>query len=273
MSRAQGAPLDASVAEGPDPLGFLRHALAVAGVEARKFRRDPIELLTRAVQPALWLLVFGQVFGRIKGIPTDGTSYLSFVTPGVLAQSVVFSAIHYGMTIIWEGDLGVLQKVLASPASRGALVLGKTLAAGVRGLAHTAVIYVLALAVGVDLHVGPRILGVLVAVVLGSATFAAFSIIVACLVRTRDRFTGIGQLMTMPLFLASNAIYPIDIMPPWLRAVSRANPLTYLVDALRVLMVQNGQSSFGPAVDFAVLLGTFVVLLWIAAWLYPTIVR
>ena len=79
----------------------------------------------------------------------------------------------------------------------------------------------------------PRILAVLLAVVLGSALFATFSLIIACIVKTRERFMGIGQVLTMPLFFASNAIYPLALMPAWLQAVARMNPLTYMVDALR----------------------------------------
>jgi ABC-2 type transport system permease protein len=109
-------------------------------------------------------------------------------------------------------------------------------------------------------------------VVLGAALFATFSLIVACLVKTRERFMGIGQLLTMPLFFASNAIYPIALMPEWLRVVSRVNPLSYEVDALRALMLQNGASAFGLPTDFAVLLGTTIVLVVVGAYLYPRVV-
>jgi ABC-2 type transport system permease protein len=90
-------------------------------------------------------------------------------------------------------------------------------------------------------------------VVLGSAIFSTFSLIIACIVKTRERFMGIGQVLTMPLFFASNAIYPLDIMPQWLRFVAHINPLTYLVDALRGLMVAGGRSLYGFAADIGVL--------------------
>jgi len=91
-------------------------------------------------------------------------------------------------------------------------------------------------------------------------------------VKSRERFMGIGQVVTMPIFFASNAIYPIDLMPPWLRAVAHANPLTYEVDGLRALMLEGGASAFGLVADFGVLLGTTAVLLVIAARLYPRMV-
>ncbi|MGB7590858.1 MAG: ABC transporter permease [Terriglobia bacterium] len=264
----------AASAKDPAVLAFLRDTLALADVELRKLGRDPLELLTRAIQPALWLLIFGQVFGRIKAIPTGNQSYLTFLVPGILAQSVLFIAIFYGISVIWERDLGILQKLLATPVPRSALVLGKALSAGVRGLSQGFIIYLLALTLQIPLRfkVG-AIVGVAGFIILGSALFSTFSLAVACLVRTRERFMGIGQVLTMPLFFTSNAIYPLSIMPAWLRALAKVNPLSYQVDALRILMVQGGQSIFGLGKDFTVLLFILVLLVLITARLYPNVVR
>jgi ABC-2 type transport system permease protein len=114
---------------------------------------------------------------------------------------------------------------------------------------------------------------VLLLVALGSATFATFSLVVACVVKTRERFMGIGQVLTMPLFFASNAIYPIDLMPGWLQAIARGNPLTYLVDGLRATMIQSGPSHFGLATDAGAMIVVFAVLLVLAARLYPGLAR
>jgi len=113
--------------------------------------------------------------------------------------------------------------------------------------------------------------GVLLAVLLGSGLFSTFSLIIACIVKTRERFMGIGQVLTMPMFFASNAIYPLDLMPPWLRSVAQLNPLTYLVDLLRGLMIVGGVSVHGYGVDFFVLIATFLVMVAIAVRLYPTL--
>lgn len=261
-------------AEGSLPAAFLRQSLAVAAAELRKVGRDPSELLTRAIQPALWLVVFGQVFSRIRAIPTGNVSYIEFLAPGILAQSVLFSAIFFGIAVIWERDLGVIHKLLVSPAYRGALVLGKAISAGVRGLTQAVIIYALALSLGVRLQWGPAsLVGVAVSVMLGSALFATFSLVVACLVKTRERFMGIGQVMTMPLFFASNAIYPLDLMPRWLQVVARANPLSYVVDLLRGLMIQGGHAALGLGTDFAVQIAGFLLLLLVASRLYPGLAR
>ena len=253
--------------------GFFVKTLAIAELEVRKLRHDFTELLTRAVQPILWLVLFGGVFARAQLIPTGGLPYLDFMAPGILGQSALFVSIFYGVGIIWERDLGLTNKFLVSPTPRSALVLGKALSAGVRALSQAVIIYAVALLLGVKLNWHPLALaGVVAVVVLGAALFATFSLIIACLVKTRERFMGIGQLLTMPLFFASNAIYPIDLMPGWLRVVSRVNPLSYEVDALRALMLQNGVSTFGLPTDFAVLLITTTLLVALGAYLYPRVV-
>ena len=253
---------------------FFRDATAIAEVELRKVARDPTEILTRAVQPTLWLLVFGQVFTRTRAIPTGSMSYLAFMAPGVLAQSVLFSAIFYGIAVIWERDLGIVQKLLVSPSPRASLVLGKAVSAGVRALTQGVIIMVLAWILGVPLRIDPlSIAGLILAVLLGAALFSTFSFVIACLVKTRERFMGIGQVLTMPLFFASNAIYPLTMMPHWLQVIARVNPLTYLVNALRALMVQGGSSPAGLPTDFAVLAVVFVALVALGAKLYPGIIQ
>jgi ABC-2 type transport system permease protein len=253
--------------------GFVDKTLVIAELEVRKLRHDPTELITRAVQPALWLLVFGEVFTRVRAIPTGNLSYIDFMAPGILAQSVLFISIFYGIAIIWERDLGIVHKFLVSPTPRAALVLGKALSAGVRGLAQAVIIYGLALLLGVKMNWDPLALaGVLLIVILGAAFFSTFSLIIACLVKTRERFMGIGQVLTMPLFFASNAIYPISIMPGWLQIISRINPLTYEVDALRALMLAGGASVYGLGLDFGILLAATAGLVFLGARLYPRVV-
>lgn len=253
---------------------YLSQTLAIAEAEVRKLRHDPIDLFTRIVQPALWLLVFGQVFARLHDIPTGTVSYRDFLAPGILAQSVLFIAIFYGISTIWERDLGILAMYLVSPAPRSALVLGKSLAAGVRGLAQGAMVYILALLLGIHLRLGfLSLTGVVSMIVLSAAIFACFSLIVACLVKTRERFMGINQVLTMPLFFASSAIYPIALMPDWLQRVASLNPLTYQVDGLRTLMLPGFQGNFGLARDFSVQAAIFFVLILIAGRLYATILE
>jgi ABC-2 type transport system permease protein len=248
---------------------YATQTFAVAAAEVQKLHHDPLELLTRAVQPVLWLMLFGEVMARVRGVAPGNIPYLDFLAAGILAQSALFVAIFYGISAIWERDLGVLQRYLVSPAPRSALVLGKALSAGVRALSQALIVYVLALLLGVGIDLHPlNVIGVAAAIVLGSALFSTLSLIIACIVKTRERFMGIGQVLTMPIFFASNAIYPLSLMPTWLSAVSHVNPLTYEVDALRTLMLTNGASDYGLLLDFGVLLAATALLTLIAARMY-----
>jgi len=252
---------------------YVEKALAIADMDMRKLRHDPTELFTRAIQPVLWLLVFGQVFSKAHVLPTGGLDYIAFLAPGILAQSVLFVAIFNGISVIWERDLGIVHKFLVTPTPRSALVLGKALAGGVRALPQALIVFALAATMGVDMSWSmSSILGIFVLVMLGAALFSTFSLVIACIVKTRERFMGIGQVLTMPLFFASNAIYPTDIMPNWLRWIAHVNPLSYLVDGLRMLMLANGESAFGLGLDFAVLGGALLIVVTIGGRMYPRLI-
>lgn len=207
-------------------------------VEVQKLRHDRTELFTRMVQPALWLLIFGTTFSRLNVIDTGSVSYLAFLAPGIIAQSALFISIFYGIQIVWDRDAGILAKLMVTPAPASALITGKAFAAGIRSVAQVVGVLALAYILGVGLTVNPlRILAAMGVVVLGSAFFACLSMTLAGLVRNRDRLMGIGQAITMPLFFASNALYPVDVMPQWLRWLSAVNPLSYEVNALRGLLI------------------------------------
>ena len=135
----------------PMTIRFIKKTLVITELEARKIVHDPTEIFTRAVQPALWLLIFGQVFERMHPVNAP-ISYLEFMTPGILAQSVLFISIFYGIAIIWERDLGLTHKLLVTPTPHAALVLGKALSAGLRSIPVTIIVYLLAVFLKVKLN-------------------------------------------------------------------------------------------------------------------------
>jgi ABC-2 type transport system permease protein len=215
-----------------------RRVAAFCIVEVQKMRHDRFELYTRAIQPLLWLVIFGETFTRVRAIPTGGIPYLDFLAPGILGQSTLFVAIFYGIQIIWERDAGVLTKLLATPTPRPALIIGKSFAAGIRALTQVVAVLVVAVLLGVSFTTNPlRILGAALIVVLGAGFFASLSMTIAGLALSRDRLMGIGQAITMPLFFASNALYPVKIMPGWVQVIAKVNPLSYQVNALRGLLI------------------------------------
>ena len=272
MSVAPVAPPSAWVESRPRAaLRLLSRIGTFCLIELQKLRHDRTELVTRAIQPILWLVIFGQTFSRIRAIPTGNVPYLDYLAPGIIAQSALFVAIFYGIQIIWERDAGILTKLLVTPSPRSALVAGKAFAAGVRTISQAIVVILVAALLGVQLTWNPlKLLAVLVVVVLGAAFFSCLSMTIAGLVLRRDRLMGIGQAITMPLFFASSALYPIAIMPGWLKVLSHANPLTYEVSALRALLI--GQPT-NYLLDFTVLIVAAVAGICAASALLSRLAR
>ena len=240
-------------------------------VELQKLRHDLTELVTRGVQPMLWLIIFGETFSRVRGIDTSGVPYLSFLAPGIIAQSALFISIFYGIQIIWERDAGILNKLLVTPTPRAALIAGKAFAAGIRSIAQVLIIVALCLVLRIPIRFGPLFVFAAIAIVfLGAAFFSCLSMVLAGIMQSRDRMMGIGQAITMPLFFASNALYPVELMPRWLRGLSYVNPLSYEVTALRGLLIGAPTNLW---IDFTVLTMAALVGVWSAAALLDRLVR
>ncbi|HKP52654.1 MAG TPA: ABC transporter permease [Chloroflexia bacterium] len=258
---------------GEHVTGYLKKVVAITEMEVQKLLHDQWDIFTRSIQPVLWLILFGGVFGRLRILPEGMGSYLDFVTPGILAQSVMTISIFQGITLIWERDQGTLQKYLVSPMPRSALVLGKGIGAGVRGTIQALTISILALFMGVHLEWNPLTwLGVIVFIFLGAIFFSTLSLLIAALVRNRERVQGLGQLIMMPLFFASNALYPVTIMPAYVEALARFNPLSYMVDGLRELMVGT-PGHFGLGMNLVVLVAANAFFVWLAARVFPRVVH
>ncbi|MEM0464841.1 MAG: ABC transporter permease [Pyrobaculum sp.] len=226
-------------------------AAAMMELEARRLRHEHTEVVTRAVQPLLWLLVFGPIMANTRAIPTGGVPYMEFLTPGVVVQSVTFVSIFYGLNIVWEGESGILKRLLSLPIPRFSIVVGRASAAFIRALVQFVVVSTVAAAAGVRLSIDAASLAVSVAsIYLLSLGLASLSIFIAAFMKTRERFMGIGQAITMPLWFSSNAIYPTAVMPDVFKIVALANPLTYGVDALRKVLIFH---SFDAWLDLAAL--------------------
>jgi len=275
MSAHSAAPPAASVDPRPAALstGPLQRmaagTLAMAQAEMRKLRHDHLDIVTRSVQPLLWLFIFGTALSRNRTLTRGTLDYRAYIAPGVMAQAAMFIAIFYGLSVIWERDVGQLQRLLATPLSRSSIVLGKAAGACVRALVQAVLLLaVLAVAgIGVRWTLG-GVLGTLAMLVLGTAAFACMSMLLAAVIKERERFMGVGQLIMMPLFFASSALYPLSIMPGWLQAIARVNPLTYEVQGLRQMLIGVGGAGV-LWLDFLVVAGFFAVMLLAATRAYP----
>src|SRR5690349_499498 len=204
-------------------LGRLRDGTVAMGwAEMRKLRHDHLDIFTRSVQPLLWLFIFGTALRRNHTLSGGFHDYRAYLAPGVMAQAALFLAIFFGLGVIWERDVGQLQRLLATPLPRLAIVLGKASGAATRALAQATVLLCVIAIARIDLRWSVQgVVGALVLLLLGTGSFACLSMVLAAILKTRERFMGIGQLVMMPLFFASSALYPIAIMPAWLQWIAR----------------------------------------------------
>jgi len=262
--------LDAAVASRVASAERLRNGIsAMAWAELRKLRHDNIDILTRSVQPLLWLFIFGTALRRNHALAGGFHDYRAYLAPGIMAQAALFIAIFFGLAVIWERDVGQLQRLLATPLPRLAIVLGKATGAGIRALAQATVLLVVLAITGISIKWSiTGVIGALALLVLATGAFACLSMILASLVRTRERFMGIGQMIMMPLFFASSALYPLSIMPTWLRILAHGNPLTYEVHGMRQLLL--GINAGGTLwADFLFVSAFLTITALIAGKLYP----
>lgn len=246
--------------------------LSMIELEIRRLTHDRMEIYVRAVQPILWLLVFGNVLGAMHSIPTGGIPYIDYIMPGILIQSTTNIAILFGIVVIWERESGILKKLLASPASPFAVVLGRSMAAGTRALFQALFIIPFAMLIGVKVIMNPLYLLAALFVIFASASgFAAMSLMIAALCEVRERFMGLGQVIILPLFFSSSALYPISSMPPILQSFAKVNPMTYIVDATRALFITGNISQLG--VDIVAILLFDVILLATASLIFKKIIE
>ncbi|HMD57866.1 MAG TPA: ABC transporter permease [Solirubrobacteraceae bacterium] len=243
--------------------------LAMAQAEMRKLRHDHLDIFTRSVQPLLWLFIFGSALEHSHSLSLGSVEYKAYLAPGVMAQAAMFIAIFFGLAVIWERDVGQLQRLLATPLSRTSIVLGKAVGACVRALVQALLLLAVIAATGIGVRWSvPGVLGTLAMLMLGTAAFACMSMLLAAAVKERERFMGVGQLIMMPLFFASSALYPLSVMPAWLRVLARVNPLTYEVQGLRQMLVGVGGAGV-VWLDFLVVGSFFAVMLAAATRAYP----
>jgi ABC-2 type transport system permease protein len=241
----------------------LKNMLVMIELELRRLSHDRTEIYFRAVQPILWIVIYGPVMSAVRAIPTGGVPYTDYITPGVMIQTTTFISVFYGLMMVWERDSGILKKLLVTPASRYSTVIGRSMASGIRAVFQALIIIPIALLIGVKFVPNAAYFALaFVIIFFSSGGFAAMSILGASFIKTRERFMGIGQAIIMPLFFASNALYPIQIMPPILREISAINPLSYVVDAVRGLLITGNLSTL--PVDLAAV-AIFDVVLFVLA--------
>jgi ABC-2 type transport system permease protein len=219
------------------PERSVRHDLRAASIvwrrELIRFRTDRLRAITSLVQPVLFLFVLGTGLSRLasRGLPA-GVDFKTFIYPGVLAMSVLFTSIFSAASIVWDREFGFLREMLVAPIRRWAIVVGKCL--GGATVATIQGIIFLALAGVANVPYDPILLLTLVGeLLLLSFTLTAFGVMMAARIKQIQAFMALTQLFVLPLFFLSGALYPLNGLPAWLTVLTRIDPLSYIVDPMR----------------------------------------
>ncbi|HEV3069595.1 MAG TPA: ABC transporter permease [Streptosporangiaceae bacterium] len=211
----------------------LRAASIVWRRELIRFRRDRLRAITSLIQPLLFLLVLGTGLSALarNGMPA-GVNFKTFIYPGVLAMSVLFTAIFSAASIVWDREFGFLREMLVAPVSRASIVIGKILGGATIATLQGLVMLALAGLAGVPYN--PVLLLTLTGeMLLLSFTLTAFGVMMAARITQFQAFMALTQMLVMPLFFLSGALYPLHGLPAWLSVLTRIDPLTYVVGPMR----------------------------------------
>ena len=238
--------------------------------ELKRYRKSKSGVLIRLIQPAIWIIVIGNTFSGtqplIQSVGFGGT-YIEFMTPGVIILTAIFTSIFGGVNTLWDRRYGFMNKALTSPISRSSIALGKMLAISLIAALQASLIIGIALAIGVtfpNFWVIAPIMGI---VILFSLGFSGISVIVAATAKSQETFWGMINFLGMPLFMLSPALFPLELLPDWLAAIAKLNPVTYTVLLVREMMT--GVTEGVSAVLSLGVIGIFVVtMICIASYVF-----
>jgi ABC-2 type transport system permease protein len=223
--------------------------------EAKVFQRETSRVIASVVNPILWFLIIGGGLG--SSVAISGVNYQTFIFPGVLVQSVVFSAVFFGVYIVWDKKIDFLKEVLVSPLSRSTIFIGKVVGGSTDTMIQVIILFVVGFAFShaglMDgLRLSPYSVATSLALLLvTTAGMASIGLIIGSQMESPEGFQLISSFLIFPMFFLSGALFPIDNLPGWLSPFVYLDPVTYSVDGLRALLI--GTSTFPLAFDFAVI--------------------
>jgi ABC-2 type transport system permease protein len=221
-----------------------------------KWLRGRVTVISSLVMPAAWLIFVG------LALPTKFTdNYLQFITPGILVMTTLFSSLQGGSLMIFDKILGFLNKFLAMPSPRESMLYGKILFISVRGLLQATVILLIATLLGVRVLNPINIVLIYFTLLLFSVFFSALSTMIGLQLSDHDSYAAVNSMISMPLFFTSTALMPYDVMPAWLMALAKLNPVSYAIDSIRLLfegtIPVHGILGLAAGAGIMVILGTY----------------
>ena len=236
--------------------------------QLKRFVRARSRMVSTVGQPLLLLLALGYGLGSVYKRAGHG-DYLHFLVPGIMAQTVLLSAMFYGAMIMFDRQFSFLKETLVAPVSRIKIMLGGALGGATTALIQGVMVFIIALLLGFrPLHWGLVIVAFLILAILAIA-IASFSSGIGSFVQDMQGFQAINQLLVFPLYFLSGALYPLSGVPTWLRIIADVNPMSYAVDAMRDVLI--GQTNFGLTKDFVVLIAITIVLVSFGAYRFKHI--
>jgi ABC-2 type transport system permease protein len=215
----------------------LRATWVVTRRELLRFKQDKARMVTMLLQPLLFIFVMGTGLGSI--VDTGGsTSFTTFLFPGVLATSVLFTAAFAGISLVWDREFGFLREMMVAPISRGSIIWGKCLGGAIVATGQSLVL--LALMGTVDIPYSPVLIVELIGCLfLGALLLTALGVLLSTRIKTIQAAMPVSQLLIMPMMFLSGSLFPITNLPDWLAVLTRLNPLTYVVQPMRHLVLQH----------------------------------
>lgn len=235
--------------------------------QLKRYFRSKARIVGSIGQPLLFLVALGFGFGPVFAKAGQG-NYIAFLSPGIIAMSILFTSVFTGIEIIWDRQFGFLKETLVAPVSRLKIMIGRTLGGATVALMQGLIVLIIAIFLGFRPDILTLPLG-FVFMLLISLFFTAFGTAVASLLKDMQGFQMIMNFVIMPIFFLSGALFPADGLPGFLKTILRLNPLSYGVDGMRWAFI--GAVDFGPGVDFLVLGLTTAVILAIGSYLFSKI--
>lgn len=252
----------------------FRSIWVIAYRELVRFVQDRPRIFSSFSMPIIFLIIFGAGFGRLIGQMMPGVDYIQFMYPGILAMTVLMTSVMSGVSIVWDREFGFLKEVLVSPLSRSGVLAGKAVGAATIAIIQGAIMLVLAPIVNVPINLG-TVLALLPLLLILSLSLSGLGLLIGARMRSQQGFQIVMQLVIFPMMFLSGIFFPVSGVATWLEVLSKLNPVTYGIDAIRQVFLGTevaGVTVFGHTmgiVDSAIVVAMVgVVFLTIAIWAF-----
>ena len=252
----------------------FRTIWVIAYRELLRFVQDRPRMFSSFSMPIIFLIIFGAGFGRLIGQMMPGVDYIQFMYPGILAMTVLMTSVMSGVSIVWDREFGFLKEVLVSPLSRSGVLVGKAVGAATISIIQGVIMLVLAPIVNVPINLG-TVLALLPLLLILSLALSGLGLLIGARMRSQQGFQIVMQLVIFPMMFLSGIFFPVSGVATWLEVLSKLNPVTYGIDAIRQVFLGTevaGVTVFGHTmgiVDSAIVVAMVgVVFLTIAIWAF-----